>query len=129
MLIEHASLGRARGTDAQDIGQSAPRLAAIPTANGAIARAAYHRLKQAGVDARPLLEEAGLNGAHHAGSGRPVSGADADRVLERGRARLNNEFLGIDLARAIELRELGLLYYVQASSRSLGDALTRVARL
>src|SRR6476661_423583 len=128
MLIEHASLGRARGTDAQDIGQSTPRLAAIPTANGAIARAAYQRLKQAGVDTRPLLAEAGL-------TARIIQDPDVrfpvktQIVFLNAAARaLNNEFLGIDLARAIELRELGLLYYVQASSTSLGDALTRVAR-
>ena len=41
---------------------------------------------------------------------------------------LDDECLGIRLAQSIELRELGLLYYVQASSATLGDALARVAR-
>src|SRR6185369_13386345 len=128
MLIEHASLGRARGTDAQDIGQSAPRLAAIPTANGAIARAAYQRLKQAGVDTRPLLAEAGLTARIMQDPDVRFPVRTQIMFLNAAARALNNEFLGIELARAIELRELGLLYYVQASSTSLGDALTRVAR-
>ena len=128
MLIEQANLGRARGTDAQGTGERASRLAAIPTANGAIARAAYQRLKQAGVDTRPLLAEAGLTARtmQEPDVRFPVKTQIA--FLNAAARALNSEFLGIDLARAIELRELGLLYYVQASSRSLGDALTRVAR-
>ena len=35
---------------------------------------------------------------------------------------------GIRLAQSFDLRELGLLYYVQASSDMLGDALQRAAR-
>jgi AraC-like DNA-binding protein len=41
---------------------------------------------------------------------------------------LDEEFLGIRLAKTIDLRQLGLLYYVAASSDTLGDALQRVAR-
>ena len=41
---------------------------------------------------------------------------------------LPDEFLGICLAQGFELRELGVLYYVQASSETLGDALRRAAR-
>src|SRR5262249_41855660 len=36
--------------------------------------------------------------------------------------------LGFTLARDFDPRELGLLYYVMASSQTLGDALKRVAR-
>ena len=39
-----------------------------------------------------------------------------------------DEFLGFRLAQRFDLRELGLLYYVPASSETLGDALQRVAR-
>jgi AraC-like DNA-binding protein len=41
---------------------------------------------------------------------------------------LKDEFLGIRLAQQFELRDLGLLYYVQASSDTLGSALRRLAR-
>ena len=41
---------------------------------------------------------------------------------------LPNEFIGLRLAQNLGLRELGLFYYVLASSETLGEALTRVAR-
>jgi AraC-like DNA-binding protein len=41
---------------------------------------------------------------------------------------LGDDFLGFRLAQEFDLRELGLLYYVQASSKSLGEALRRLAR-
>jgi AraC-like DNA-binding protein len=41
---------------------------------------------------------------------------------------LPDPFLGIHLAGGIELREMGLTYYVIASSETLGDALRRLAR-
>jgi AraC-like DNA-binding protein len=42
--------------------------------------------------------------------------------------KLADPFLGIHLAENIELREMGLPYYVIASSETLGDALMRLAR-
>ena len=41
---------------------------------------------------------------------------------------LKDDRLGFTLARDFDPRELGLLYYVMASSQTLGDALKRVAR-
>ena len=41
---------------------------------------------------------------------------------------LSDPFLGIHLAEDIELREMGLVYYVIASSETLGNALKRLAR-
>jgi AraC-like DNA-binding protein len=41
---------------------------------------------------------------------------------------LSDPFLGIHVAEGIELREMGLVYYVIASSETLGDALKRLAR-
>ena len=43
-------------------------------------------------------------------------------------AALGDPLLGFHLAASFELRELGLLYYVQSSSASLGEALARMAR-
>jgi AraC-like DNA-binding protein len=41
---------------------------------------------------------------------------------------LKDEYLGVRLAQAYDLRELGLLYYVPASSDTFSEALKRVAR-
>jgi AraC-like DNA-binding protein len=42
--------------------------------------------------------------------------------------KLPDPFLGIHLAEGIELREMGMLYYVIASSETLGEALRRLGR-
>jgi AraC-type transcriptional regulator len=49
-------------------------------------------------------------------------------VLDEAAIALKDDRLGFTLARDFDPRELGLLYYVMASSPTLGDALKRVAR-
>jgi AraC-like DNA-binding protein len=48
--------------------------------------------------------------------------------LDEAAIALKDDRLGFTLARDFDPRELGLLYYVMASSQTLGDALKRVAR-
>ena len=49
-------------------------------------------------------------------------------LLDEAAIALNDDCLGFTLARDHDPRALGLLYYVMASSRTLGDALRRLAR-
>jgi hypothetical protein len=49
-------------------------------------------------------------------------------LLNEAAAALKDDSLGFALARDFDLREIGLLYYVMASSGMLGDALKRLAR-
>jgi hypothetical protein len=49
-------------------------------------------------------------------------------LLDEAAIALKDDRLGFTLALDFDPRELGLLYYVTASSRTLGDALKRVAR-
>ena len=49
-------------------------------------------------------------------------------LLDEAAIALKDDCLGFTLARDFDPRELGLLYYVMASSQTLGDALKRVAR-
>src|SRR5262249_14789900 len=60
------------------------------------------------------------------------SGSDAckksNQISQFSSERITRPFLGIHLAEGIELREMGLTYYVIASSETLGDALRRLAR-
>jgi AraC-like DNA-binding protein len=48
--------------------------------------------------------------------------------LDEATIALQDDCLGFTMARDFDPRELGLLYYVMASSQTLGDALKRVAR-
>jgi hypothetical protein len=49
-------------------------------------------------------------------------------LLDEAAHTLKDDCLGFTLARDFDLREIGLLYYVMASSPTLGDALKRLAR-
>ena len=62
------------------------------------------------------------------GSPRRIGVGNQIKFLNLAADELQDEFLGIRLAQGLDLRELGLLYYVQASSDTLGDALRRAAR-
>ena len=49
-------------------------------------------------------------------------------LLDEAAKALNDDCIGFTLARDFDPRQIGLLYYVMASSQTLGDALKRVAR-
>src|SRR5215475_3900088 len=103
------------------------RLNSIPTATGWIARAAFARASER-LNAEPLLKRAGLTLQQINTPDARIGARNQIRFLEIVARDLPDEFLGFRLAQHYDLRELGLLYYVQASSETLGDALRRVAR-
>ena len=53
---------------------------------------------------------------------------EAGWLLDEAAKALKDDCIGFTLARDFDPREIGLLYYVMASSQTLGDALKRVAR-
>jgi AraC-like DNA-binding protein len=103
-------------------------LAALPTAAGGIARLAYARARRAGIELVPLLKRAGLTDQQVNDRGARLPVQHQIRFLNLVADALQDEFLGFHLAQRPDLRELGLLFYVAASSETLGDALRRVAR-
>jgi AraC-like DNA-binding protein len=100
----------------------------LPTAVGGITRAAHARAIQAGLDASLLLKRAGLSTRQIADPHSRIAVKDQVKFLNFVADAMKDEFLGFHLAQRVDLRELGLLYYVQASSATIGDALKRVAR-
>jgi Arabinose-binding domain of AraC transcription regulator, N-term len=103
-------------------------LASIPTAQGGLSRLAIARLKSAGVPVAPLLRRGGLTPEVIADPEERLSVRSQIALLDEAAIALQDDCLGFTLARDFEPRELGLLYYVMASSPTLGDALKRVAR-
>ena len=103
-------------------------LASIPMAGGGLSRLAIARLKSAGVEVAPLLKRAGLTPEVIADPEERLSVRSQVALLDEAAIALKDDHLGFTLARDFEPRELGLLYYVMASSQTLGDALKRVAR-
>jgi AraC-like DNA-binding protein len=103
-------------------------LASIPMAQGGLTRLAIARLESAGIPVAPLLRRAGLTPDGIAESEERLSVRSQIAFLDEAAKALKDDCLGFTLARDFDLRKVGLLYYVMASSQTLGDALTRVAR-
>ena len=103
-------------------------LASIPMAGGGLSRLAIARLKSAGVPVAALLRRAGLTPEVIADPEERLSVRSQVALLDEAAIALKDDRLGFTLARDFDLREIGLLYYVMASSQTLGDALKRVAR-
>src|SRR6516165_9099710 len=103
-------------------------LDSIPTAGGGLSRLAIARLKSAGVPVAPLLRRVGLTPEVIAAPEERLSVRSQVALLDEAAIALKDDRLGFTLARDFEPREIGLLYYVVASSQTLGDGLRRVAR-
>ena len=103
-------------------------LASIPMAGGGLSRLAIARLQSAGVPVAALLRRAGLTPEVIADPEERLSVRSQVALLDEAAIALKDDRLGFTLARDFDPRELGLLYYVMASSQTLGDALKRVAR-
>jgi AraC-like DNA-binding protein len=104
------------------------RLSALPTAGGGIARAAYGQAIKARLDAERLLQHSGLTAAQIKDPNMRIPVRNQIRFLNAVAGALQDDLLGMHLAQTMELRELGLLYYVLASSDTLANALARISR-
>jgi AraC-like DNA-binding protein len=104
------------------------RFGSLPTASGAIARAAYARALEARLEVAPLLKSSHLTPQQIRNSQFRISVKNQIQFLSVVADELPDPYLGIHVAERVELREMGLVYYVIASSETLGDALRRLAR-
>ena len=104
------------------------RLGGLPTAVGGMARFAYARARRAKVELGPLLQSSGLTRQQLEDSDARISVRAQVKFLDLVANALRDNSLGFHLAQAADLREMGLLYYVAASSETLGDVLQRIAR-
>jgi AraC-like DNA-binding protein len=126
------AIAPAEGSRMSNRSSSAPNseqgLASIPMAGGGLSRLAVARLESAGVPVAPLLKRVGLTPELIADPEQRLSVQSQIRLLDEAASALKDDCLGFTLARDHDPREIGLLYYVMASSQTLGDGLRRVAR-
>jgi hypothetical protein len=108
--------------------RSVKQLAASPTAGGGLSRLAAARVRKAGIQLEPLLSRVGLTLHEIDDPDQRISARSQIAFLEAAAEALDDDFLGLSLAQEFDCRDLGLLYYVMASSDSLGDAFGRAAR-
>ena len=107
---------------------STPReISAVPSASGLASRLATKYVEREGVDPAPLLARSDLSPTALFGLAR-ISVSSQVKFLEIVSREVGDEWIGMTLAADLELRELGMLYYVAASSTTLGDALKRLER-
>jgi AraC-like DNA-binding protein len=108
--------------------RSVKQLAAMPMAGGGLSRLAAARVRKAGIRLEPLLLRVGLTLHQIDDTDQRISARSQVAFLEAAAEALDDEFLGLSLAEEFDCRDLGLLYYVMASSDALGDAFGRAAR-
>jgi AraC-like DNA-binding protein len=105
-----------------------PGLQTIPSATGGITRLACARLRERGKDVSAILSKAGLTIAEVDDPSVRLEARAQIKMLELAAEAIGDELFGFHLARDFDLREIGLVYYVMASSERLTDALENAAR-
>jgi AraC-like DNA-binding protein len=95
----------------------------IPSATGGIARLACARLRELGKDVAAVLAEVGARPEQVNDDAIRLEVPKQIRILELASEELQDGLLGFHLARNFDLRQIGLVYYVIASSERLADAL------
>jgi AraC-like DNA-binding protein len=98
-------------------------LRSIPRATGGIARLACARLREVGKNVPAVLAEVGARPEQVNDDAIQLEVPKQIRILKLAAEELKDGLLGFHLARNFDLREIGLVYYVIASSECLVDAL------
>jgi AraC-like DNA-binding protein len=104
------------------------RLSAVPSTAGAMTRLACAKLTEAGIELTPLLERAGLTREQIDDDKARIPVRSQIRLVDLAADAMQDECFGFHLSCDFDLRRMGLLYYVMASSETLGDSLHRVVR-
>ena len=104
------------------------RFHSMPSASGGIARLVAARMRELGIQLAPLLSRAGLTIEQIDNRSTRLKVRSQIKFLELAAVASQDDFLGFHLARSFDLREIGLFYYVLASSEILADALQKAER-
>jgi AraC-like DNA-binding protein len=104
------------------------RIKTRPRAEGTLSRVALARARAAGVDVVPSMVKAGVTRRQVEEEDVSLSVEGQIKLVELIADALQDDLLGFHLACDMDLREIGLLYYVLNSSDLLGEALRRAER-
>jgi len=97
-------------------------------ANATLSRLVADRLRAAGVDLQSILRRVGIAQRQIDDPDERLPASCQVAFLQAAAAALNDDLLGFRLAQSVDSRQLGLLYYVFASSATLDEAIRRCAR-
>jgi hypothetical protein len=107
---------------------AAERLDAVASAEGGMTRLAFAWALGKGVDVDSLLRKAGLSRIQIEDPHVRISVRSQVVFLDLVAKAVDDDLLGFHVSQDFDLRMIDLLYYVFASSETLGEALGRVAR-
>ncbi|MGA9891786.1 MAG: AraC family transcriptional regulator ligand-binding domain-containing protein [Xanthobacteraceae bacterium] len=110
------------------MGRSSTSRLGLPSAAGAVTRLAYANAKASGVDMQALLTKAGLTLQQINNANLRLRVRDQIKFLNLVAGALNDDRFGFHCAQPHDLREFGFVYYISASSETLGEALQKLAR-
>jgi AraC-like DNA-binding protein len=108
--------------------RSEPHHFGLPTASGALARLAAEEACAAGIDIAPLLTASGLSATQIADPTERLGAKEQIAFVDEVARTLGRDRLGFELGQNFDLRTIGLLYYVAASSDTLAQAVHRTER-
>jgi AraC-like DNA-binding protein len=108
--------------------RSSTRPGTPPTAGGIMTRLAYTRAKAAGIDLDPTLKATNLTRRQIEDPHERLMVRHQISFLDRVAGELNDDLLGFHIALALDLREIGWLYYLAASADTVGEGLQQGAR-
>jgi AraC-like DNA-binding protein len=95
---------------------------------GTAARETLRHLDRNGVDAEPLLLKAELSRSQLSQDSGGISVASQHRFLELAAIETNDSLLGLHVAAEMDLRDVGILFYLAAASATVAEALEHLAR-
>ena len=104
------------------------RRAIVPSAAGGITRLAYALAEDKGTDVDILLRKSGLSPNQIRDPNARLEVQHQIKFLDFVAEVVDDDLLGFHLSQTFDLRTVGLLYYVIASSARLDEALRRGAR-
>jgi len=95
---------------------------------GVAARETLSYLDRRGIDAEPALSAAGISRRQLSQGDIGLSAASQYRFLELAATEANDQLLGLHVAAEIDIRAIGLLFYLTGASRTVSEALDNLAR-
>src|SRR5688572_10482944 len=104
------------------------RAGRVPSAGGALARLALARAQAEGRKLDPLLKSAGLTRQQLSNRKTWIPARNQIKFVNLVADVLEDDCLGFHLAQDFDLCEIGLFYYVMASSDTVAEALQRASR-
>ena len=95
---------------------------------GIAARQTLRYLDRKGFDAEPLLSQAALSRAQLTEDPRGISAASQHRFIELAAVEIDDPLLGLNVAAELDLRDIGILFYLAAASATVAEALEYLSR-